>query len=633
MLQAFRNHKRWLMFIAMVLIIPSFVVTGIYSYNRMTQADNSIAKVGDASITPEDFDRAKREQLERFRQQLGENFRANMLESPEAREAIVRALMDESAVTQTVLSEYVDVSEADAINLIKNAAALQVDGKFSPELYERFLQSQGKSDAQFVAEIRRDLSKEVLLSGVAGTYPVPQALVRELHNVLTEEREVQTFIVNATDYLDALVVKDEESKAYYDAHRDEFMAPEHVKIQYVEFSPENFRDQKPNPDEIKAYYEQNKNRWIVPEERRASHILIEFGDDKAAALKTAEKLLAEAKADPSKFAELAKANSADTGSANDGGDLSFFGRGLMVKPFEDAVYAANKGDIVGPVESEFGYHIIYVTDIRPEHGRSFEEVKGEIEHEYVEQMAIREFSEKAEEFTNIVYEQPDSLDPAAERFGLKIETVDNVTREGVTDPELRPIITEHLVESLFGEESLKEKRNTNAIEVRSNVLVSARVLEYFPTAVRPYEDVKAQIVEKLKLERARELAKADGEKKLAEVRASKSLEGFAEPVRVSRQKTQGQPVELIDAEISYPAEKLPAFVGTQVEGGAYIIAYVKDSKLVEPTEAQIRSLTSELAGIYGEADRIGYLEALKATLNARIENEAFVKGETQPNEE
>ena len=168
MLQAFREHKRWLMVIAMVFIIPSFVVTGIYSYNRMTQSDNSIVKVGEVSITPENFDLAKRQQLERLRQQMGESFHASLLDTPQAREDLLRMLMDEAAINQVVAKNHISVSEAQAVALIKNADALKVDGKFSAERYEQFLRSQGKSDQQFVMEIRNDLAKEAVVSGVSG---------------------------------------------------------------------------------------------------------------------------------------------------------------------------------------------------------------------------------------------------------------------------------------------------------------------------------------------------------------------------------------------------------------------------------------------------------------------------------
>lgn len=631
MLQAFRDHKRWLMFIAMVLIIPSFVVTGIYSYNHMTQADNSIAKVGEVSITPEMFDRAKREQLERYRQQMGDQFRAGMLDTPEAREAILRMLMDDAAVSQMVAKEHVDVSEAQAVALIKNADALKKDGKFSPELYERFLQSQGKSDQQFVAEIRRDLSKETLLTGVTATYPVPPAVVEHLHKIITEQREVQTMVFNVDQYLGDVKVTPEEVRAYYDQHQKEFLAEEHLTAEYVVLSPDDFKAGiKPNEEEIRGYYEQNKNNFTTPEERRASHILIAFGDDKAASKKKAEDVLAKAKANPADFAKLATEFSSDPGSAAQGGDLDYFGRGMMVKPFEDATFTAKKGDIVGPVESDFGWHIIYVTDIRPSAVRPFEAVRSDIEAEYIGQMALREFSEKAEDFTNIVYEQADSLEPVAKKFGLTIYKADNVTRAGVTDEALKGLFNEHMIDNLYGDECLKEKRNSSAVEVGSNKLVAARVVKHFPTAVRPFDDVKAEIADGMKLRKAAELAKAAGEKKLAEVRASKSLDGFSAPVWVSRQRTLGHPAELVDRMVALPADKLPAYTGMAVEGGAYIIGFVKGTKVQTPKPEELKSLAREFATIYGEADRRGYLSALRTELGEEMLQPKFIEGESQP---
>lgn len=633
MLQAFREHKRWLMFIAMVLIIPSFVVTGIYSYNRMSQSDNAIVQVGEAKITPEQFDMAKREQLERLRQQMGESFRANILDNEQAREDILRMLMDDSAITQTVAKNHVLVSEAEAVALIKNADALKQDGKFSPELYEQFLRSQGKSDQQFVAQVQRDLEKEVLIAGVSNAYPVPKALVEQMHEILTNERQVRTLTINAADFLNSVNVSDDEVKAYYSAHLSEFLSPEHIKAEYIVLSPENFKDQKANPDDIKAYYEQNKNRWSIPEQRRASHILIEFGDDKAAALKKAEGILAEVKADPSKFAAVAEKESQDPGSASQGGDLSFFGKGVMTKAFEDAVFNTKKGDIVGPVETEFGYHIIYVTDIQAGSVEPFEAVKPEIEREYAEQMAIRTFSERADEFTNMVYEQSDSLEPTAQKFGLKVETADFVTRNGVTDPELGRIINDRVAEALFGSECLKEKRNSNAIEVQSNTLVAARVVEYYPEKERALDDVKSIIGEKLRAQKAAEKAFEAGKAKLAELQKSKSLDGFSDEVWVSRQNQQGQETSLINAELALETSKLPAYTGATLANGSYAIAYVAAARTHQANEAELRGLARELGSIYGEADRAGYLEALKEAIGTKVLRPDFVKGEEKPAEQ
>ena len=314
---------------------------------------------------------------------------------------------------------------------------------------------------------------------------------------------------------------------------------------------------------------------------------------------------------------------------DDYGFLSFFGRGMMVKPFEDAVFSAKKGDIVGPVESDFGWHVIYVTDIHPARVRDFNEVRADIEAEYIDQMALREFSEKAEEFTNIVYEQADSLEPAAQKFGLKLMTAEDVTRQGPADPELAPFFNEHVLENLYGSECLQEKRNSAAVEVGSNQLVAARVEKHFPKAVRPFDEVKGQIEDGLKLRKAGELAKAAGEKKVAEVRQSKSLDGFSKAVWVSRQNLLGHPAQLVDRMVALPADKLPAYTGMQVDGGAYFVAFVNAAKVKAPTENELKSLSREFATIYGEADRRGYLSALRQELGEEILRPDFIKGENK----
>jgi peptidyl-prolyl cis-trans isomerase D len=369
----------------------------------------------------------------------------------------------------------------------------------------------------------------------------------------------------------------------------------------------------------------------VPEQRSASHILVSFGKDKAAAKKQAEEILARVKADPSTFAAEAKAHSADVGSAADGGKLGFFGKGAMVPEFEKAVFSAKKGDILGPVETQYGWHIIKVDDIKPETIRPFDEVRPEIESEYVTQMAMREFGEKAEDFTNLVYEQADSLEPAAKEFGLKIETATDITRNGPKDPALAKIFNDHMVENLFSDESVKEKRNTSALEVGNNILVSARVTKYVPRHQKTFDEVKAEVTKLLKNRRAEEMAKAEGEKKLAELKASKSLEGFGPAAAVARSKPMGLPAGFVNRLIAEPAAKLPAYIGMPIEGG-YAIAWVSDPKVKQPTDAEMKALTREFAQIYGEADRTGYLGALNKKLEAKVLDEKFLNAQKSEEE-
>ena len=260
-------------------------------------------------------------------------------------------------------------------------------------------------------------------------------------------------------------------------------------------------------------------------------------------------------------------------------------------------------------------------------------MKPEIEREYAEQMAIRTFSERADEFTNMVYEQSDSLEPTAQKFGLKVETVDFVTRNGVTDPELGRIINDRVAEALFGSECLKEKRNSNAIEVQSNTLVAARVVEYYPEKERALDDVKSIIGEKLRSQKAAEKAFEAGKAKLAELQNSKSLEGFTDEVWVSRQNQQGQETALINAELALESAKLPAYTGATLANGSYAIAYVEAARTHQANEAELRGLARELGSFYGEADRAGYLEALKEAIGTKVLRPDFVKGEEKPAEQ
>ena len=292
MLQAFRTHKRWMMFIAMIFIIPSFVVTGIYSYNRMSDSENDLATVGDTSITQMDFDNSKRQYLENFRRQMGSSFKANMLDTAEARASILAALISDRAVSLEIASEYINVGEADAINLVKQAPAFQRNGKFSVEAYQQFLNSMGKSDEQFVLELRRDLSRQMLLASVSQTTLASNTVAQRIHDLLTEERTIRTFTVKPDAFLKTVKVTDEEAKTYYDQNQALFNVPESVDIEYVVLSPESYKNIKASEEDIKTFYEQNLQRFSTPEQRRASHILIavDAKKDDAQAKKEADEL-------------------------------------------------------------------------------------------------------------------------------------------------------------------------------------------------------------------------------------------------------------------------------------------------------------------------------------------------------
>jgi peptidyl-prolyl cis-trans isomerase D len=618
MLDAFRTHRRWLMFFLLVLVFPSFVVTGLYSYNRFVGDEAAIARVGDVKISAQEFELARREQADRLRQAQGDAFDIKQLDTPEARAAILDRMLVEQALTREAVKDKLAVSEAEAIALIKAAPPFQRDGKFDPVTYQAFLAGRGRGDQQFVEEVRQDLMRQKLIDAVGTTVIVPKALQDRVRTLLEETREVREIVFRPEDYLARATVSDEAMKAYYEKNQTSFATPESLKIEYLVLTPEALGGSAAATDaELRAFYEQNKARFGAEEQRRVSHILIApEGGDKAAAKARATELATRLRANPGDFAKTAQQLSKDPGSAANGGDLGVVGRGTMVKPFEDAVFKLKANEISDPIETEFGFHVIRLTDLRPAQTKPFDEVKAEIARELAVQSGQKKFAEAADQFTNTVYEQADSLAPAAEKFKLKPQVIAGVTRQGVAgNKELSP----RLLEALFSEDALRSKRNTQAIEVAPNTLVAGRVLEHKPAAVRSFDEVKPQVEAALRREEAAKLAKAAGEARLAELAKSPSDAAFGPPVTISRASPQGRPPVLVNAVMRPPADKLPATLGTELPGGFYVLSRVLGSKLPTAANEQARQEQSRaLEQLTASADDLAYVAGVKQRQQAVV---------------
>jgi peptidyl-prolyl cis-trans isomerase D len=318
------------------------------------------------------------------------------------------------------------------------------------------------------------------------------------------------------------------------------------------------------------------------------------------------------RANPASFADVARKESQDPGSAAQGGDLGFFSRGSMVKPFEDAVFAAKKNEIVGPVASDFGYHVIRVTDIKPEKVKSLAEAGPEIEASLKKQAASRGFAESAEAFSNLVYEQSTSLKPAAEKLNLTVQQSPWITK-GAT--AVASLANPKMQAEIFSDATIKAKRNTAAIEVAPNVLVAARVVEYKPAELRPPDAVKADIERRLQREEALKLAKADGEAKLKDLQAGKDA-GLKWPAAlgVNRQKPGGLFPPVLDKVFRADAKKLPAYVGVETPVGYSLVKLTKVIDLEKVEDKQ----REQLAGRLRDAVAAEELESTLASLRGRV---------------
>ncbi|SPA24488.1 PEPTIDYL-PROLYL CIS-TRANS ISOMERASE [Cupriavidus taiwanensis] len=631
MLDFVRNNRRLMLLLLLVLVFPSFVFFGVESYSRFMDSSHDAAKVDGRAISVQEVDNVVRDQSERARQILGANYDPRQFEGPEARKAVLEQLIQQRVLANAVTSEHLTVSDARLLEEISNLPAIAQlprgkDGKIDDKAYLQLLQSQGMTPEQFDARMRFELATQQLGGSIAATAFVPKSLIERLMAVRDQQREVQALLFKPAGYTAKVQPDAAALKAYYDSHQQDFSVPEQAKVEYLVLSGEALAaSQAVTPEELKSYYESNIARFRVDEQRRASHILISAPKDAPAAQRQAAKdkaakLLEEVRKQPDSFAEVARKNSQDPGSAAKGGDLGFMGRGALVKPFEDAMYALKEGQISDVVETDFGYHIIKLTGTKPAETRPLEAVRTELEAELRKQFADKKFAEQADAFGNTVYEQADSLKPAADKFKLTIQTADNVTRQ--PNPALgaqSPLNHEKLLKALFSDDAIKNKRNTEAVQVAPNTLVAARIVAYRPATVRKFEEVEAQVREGYVAQQAAALARKDGEARLAALKQADSAEGFGAVQTVSRTKAEGMTPQAVEAVMRADAAKLPALVG--VDLGAQGYAVYRITKVSQPPQAdpaRRQAEAQQLAQLAGQTDLQAFYESLKARSKVKL---------------
>ena len=621
-----RKHTKWTMALLFLLIVPSFILVGMNS-NPSAEKGRVVAKVNGMEITQPEWDRAHLQEIDRLRASMP-TLDAKLLDSPDARYATLERMVRERVVAVAADKLTLATSDQRLARELRDspeiAALRRADGTLDMERYRQLLGAQGMSSEMFEANVRADLSNRQVLAGVANSGFSSSSAADLALNAYFEKREIQFARFNAADYAAKLNPTDADLEQFYKANEKLFQAPEQASIEYVQLDLDTIKKSiTVNEADLKTYYEQNAQQLSGAEERRASHILIASPTtapavEREKAKAKAEELLAALKKSPDSFTDIARKNSQDPGSAPNGGDLDFFARGAMVKPFEDAAFAMKKGDISDVVASDFGYHIIKLTDIRAPKQRSFEEVKSELEADMKKQQAQKKFSETAEAFSNGVYEQSDSLKPVAERLKLDIKTAANVTRQpapGVTGTLANP----KFLNVLFAPDSIEKKRNTEAVEVGSNQLVSGRVVHYTPARTQPLAEVKETVRQRWLAQRGAEEARKDGIAKLASWRASPATATLAALVLVSREQAQQLPMQIVNAALRADTNALPVFVG--VDLGAQGYAIVKVNKVVprdQPAEAAAEQERSQYAQWWTSAETLAYYNGLKQRFNTEI---------------
>ena len=620
MFEFVRTHSRLMLGVMVLLIFPSFVFFGIQGYSRFTEGgQSSVAKVDGRDISRGELDAAHQRNVERMRRQMP-GVDAKVFDTPEMRRETLDGVVRERAL----------MSAAVKLNLMPGDERLQrlfvSDPQFAPlrnpdgSVNKDLLAAQGMSSAMFESQLRQELAMRQVQYGILGTVLAPKAVVATGFDALLQQREVQLQSFEAKDLRDKVNPSDADLEAFYKAHEAQFRAPEQATIEYVVLDIDTLKKGVTVPEEdLKRYYTENASRYTAAEERRASHILIQADKSAASDLRNkakakAEALLAELRKSPAAFAELARKNSDDPGSAARGGDLDFFGRGGMVKPFEDAVYAMKPGEISNIVETDFGYHIIQLTGVRGGEKKSFDAVRAEIDGEIRKQLAQKKFAEVAEQFTNTVYEQADSLQPVIDKLKLekKTATVQRNAAPGATGA----LASAKLLDAIFANDALRNKRNTDAVEVGPNQMAAARVSAYTPAHTLPLTEVKDRVREAVLAEQALALARKEGEKRMTEVKQAPTT-ALPQTLTVSRAKAQGLPRPVLDAVLRADAAKLPAVLGIPTDGG-YVVARVTQVLGREAAPGGDAAMQGQYAQAWAAAEEQAYYQSLKKRLKVEI---------------
>lgn len=622
-----RTHQRLAQAVLLILILPAFVFFGIAGYEQMFSDADSVASVEGEPIARAHYEQVQRQQAQQVQQMMGESFDPALLDTPEARAQVLEDLITRQAMFVDARRNRLTVTPAEIQKAILDSHQdlRDKDGKFDVDAYRRLLSANNLTPAQYEAQIGQSLAVGAVERAVTQSALVPATVLDAVFASQENRRVVRTLLLPASRHEKGLTPTDEQLKAYYEANQARFEQPESVDISYVVLRRDAMlpADAQPSDGDLKTFYAKHAGRFNQPAEREASHILLKWpeGADDAAKAKVreqAEALLAQARANPDGFAELARKHSQDTGSAAEGGSLGYFERDTMVKPFADAAFALDKPGLTDVVESEFGYHVIKVTGIKGGGEKPLAEVRDELLKMWREEEAARRYTPEAEALSNMAYEQSESLKPLAERFKLKVEQAKGVGRRPAADaPKDSVLGSARLHDLLYAPDALEERRNTTAIEVAPGVLVTARVDAHHPKRVQPLAEVREQVRAQWVASEAARLAREAGEKQVQALNdgSAKAPAGLSESTTVSRAQPGRLSSGVLKAALAAPADKLPHWVGAEVGQDGYQLVLVEKALPPDEQAMQRRSAyEGQLRQLLAASDGQGWVEALKRSM-------------------
>jgi peptidyl-prolyl cis-trans isomerase D len=617
---------------------PSIVVLGVAVFAMSffgiegyftSRTETFVAKVGKQEISQQDFQNRLNELRQQGSAQMGDQFDPSVYEQPAMKERVLDAMVDQQLLLKANSDLGMRVSDTALRETIASIPAFQVNGQFDPATYRAVLASERKTPAMFEDEVRSSLAIRLLPDALSASTIVTDGEIDRFLKLRMQRRDLRYVMLPRPALTDSEVT-DAQVQAYYKQHQNDFMAPEQVAIQYVEVNAADLKpDAAPSDEDLHKRYEDEKQRFVQPEQRLVSHILIDVPknatpEQQKAALAKAQKIAAEAT--PQDFAKLAEQDSADLGSRRQGGDLGWLEKGVTNKAFDDALFALQKGQISKPVLSDEGYHILWLRDIRSGQAKPFEEVRGQLEQEALAAERERKYNDIAGKLADKTYQNPSSLEPAAQALGLPVKDSGLFTRDGGKGVAADPKV----VKAAFSDDVLVQGNNSSLIDLGNDHSVVIHVAKHVPAAVRPLAEVRDAIKKDILDERVAAAAGKRADDLLARLRKGESMDVVAasagaavqsvpEAVRVQ----QGLPEQLRDEAflLPHPKDGKPQFAAVALPEGAYALLAVdkvQDGDLSKVTADQRKMLRQSMVAAYGSVVTEGFIDALKAKTEIKI---------------
>ncbi|MGA7800703.1 MAG: SurA N-terminal domain-containing protein [Gammaproteobacteria bacterium] len=637
MLQAMHDRiTGWIAWIIVGALVLVFALWGIDSYVK-SEAKIYAAQVNGVEIGVPELQRALQNQRQRLRRALGDNY-DSLVKDKDLRKRVLDQLIEQELLVQAADKAGMTVSRPLLAARIRSMEAFQEKGKFSEARYQQLLSRQGLPVPAFEAQMRRSLLINQLAAGIVDTASVSDDGLNRVYALQGQERKVAYLVIPSEHFKSQVKVSDEEIASYYKQHQSQFMAPAKAKIAYLELDVDEIASkEKVSEEAVKQAYENQKSQFMTPAQRQVRHILIAVPKDadKAAvdtAHKKAEDILKKLHSGAS-FAELAKKDSDDPGSAKQGGSLGWIQQGMMVPPFDKAVFSLKKDQISGLVRTQYGFHIIEVTGIRSAQQQSFAEVRSQLAEQLRRQKAENDFYDKQEKLANLTFEHPDTLEPAAKALGLPIKNTDWITRDqgaGIAkDPKIRA--------AAFGHGVLSRGNNSDPITLGKNHLVVLRDAANEPAKQLSLQEVHDKIAALLRSQQEQAIARKEGEAMVAKLEKGATLDAIAKELDVKvmdpgfiKRSDANDPGPIVTKafELPHPAPGSASNAGLALGADGYAlvqVSAVRDGDPKKLSKDERAKLRKSVDNFYGKMEFTALIDELKK--NAKIDIPKSAQGD------